>query len=195
MKRRSDESKARVLIVDDERLLTDLLVSQLEETCAPTVAASWGEALRLIPSEPWAGMMIDVCLPGRKGTELLPIVRRLHPQIPVLLMTGGDAGVWRAAHEHNAAFVPKPLPSGTIEDFCALVYAPNADARFTRALRAAGMSEAEIPVIVALATGASAETVAAQLGLAPSTVKNHATNARGRVNARSILELVHRLRA
>jgi len=145
-----DQSAARVLLVDDEPLFVLSLAELLTEKCAPTVAATWGEAEALIRRVPWAGTMIDVCLRGRDGTELLPLVRRHHPQIPIVLMTGGDTSVCRAAYDHDAAFVPKPLPWGYADRFCTLVHGPTPDQKFATKLRKPGVSHAAIPVIVEL---------------------------------------------
>lgn len=185
-----DPPAPRVLLVDDEPLFALSLTELLKERCATTVATTLGEAEALIPQVAWAGMMIDVSLRGRDGTQLLPLARRHHPQIPIVLMTGGDRSVCGAAYDHDAAFAPKPLPWGYTDRFCTLVHAQTSDQKLAIKLSQLSLTQAEVAVIVELAKGKSAKAVAAQLHVAAATVRNHAASARARLGVSNMLQLL-----
>jgi two-component system, OmpR family, response regulator MprA len=78
---------ARVLVVDDERALRELLEYALEQAGFSVRSAAEGSAA--IPLlEAWQpdAIVLDVMLPGRDGLELLPEIRRL-TTAPVVMLT------------------------------------------------------------------------------------------------------------
>ncbi len=82
-------SRARILVVDDERDLVDAYVRLLERaghSCTPAFDAD--EAIQLIDSQRPDLVLTDLSLPTTSG---LAIVRHLHatsPNTPVIVMTG-----------------------------------------------------------------------------------------------------------
>jgi CheY-like chemotaxis protein len=87
------DSKAtgRILIVDDDPFVLDMIVSTLESMGYDTIASrSGGEALDVVRSHEKIDLLFtDVVMPGGlNGTELAHEARRLRPGLPVLLTTG-----------------------------------------------------------------------------------------------------------
>lgn len=86
------KDKHRILIVDDEAAQRDLL----EGFVAPlgfevTTAASAEQALAQIAEATVDMVLLDVRLPGMSGLDALPEIRKLAPNLPVLLITAyGD---------------------------------------------------------------------------------------------------------
>ncbi|HEV2610408.1 MAG TPA: ATP-binding protein, partial [Noviherbaspirillum sp.] len=81
----------KVLVVDDEADLRDVLVEMLREWgYAPLEAADGAEALRLMTSTADIDLLVtDVGLPGgMSGRQLADAARMLHPDLQVLLITG-----------------------------------------------------------------------------------------------------------
>lgn len=79
------------LIVDDHELVRRALVQMLSLLFPNDVigeAASAKEAVRMLEAQPWDLMILDVGLPDRNGLDVLDDVRRIQPQLPVLLLTG-----------------------------------------------------------------------------------------------------------
>lgn len=78
-----------ILVVDDEREFLELMMNRLQKRGFSVVVASGGEqALELVEKEDFEAMVLDVKMPGLDGMEVLRRVRRLRPQLPVLLLTG-----------------------------------------------------------------------------------------------------------
>ena len=78
---------ASVLVVDDEPIVREVVVSYLRREGYRTLEADDGDAARaLIESEPLALVILDVMLPGTDGFELCRWVRS-HSNLPVILLT------------------------------------------------------------------------------------------------------------
>ena len=81
--------KMRVLIVDDEEDLVDVLVERLRlrEIRARGVHCGMA-ALRTIRNNQYDVVVVDVKMPEIGGIELLKLIRQLPDPPPVVLMTG-----------------------------------------------------------------------------------------------------------
>ena len=78
---------ASVLVVDDEPIVREVVVSYLRREGYRTLEADDGDAARaLIESEPLALVILDVMRPGTDGFELCRWVRS-HSNLPVILLT------------------------------------------------------------------------------------------------------------
>jgi len=82
---------ARLLIVEDEAALRDLLRRYLERAGYRTEAfAGPEEALRRFAAEPsgFSLVVTDLALPGLDGEALLDRMRALQPDLPALILSG-----------------------------------------------------------------------------------------------------------
>lgn len=81
----------RLLLVDDEAALTDLLKKYLER-CGHAVEACTDPhaALQLMAAEPgaFALLITDLTLPAMSGEELTERMRALNPRLPVIIASG-----------------------------------------------------------------------------------------------------------
>jgi len=83
--------KLKVLLVDDEIEFIATISERLSSRGIQARTATSGEeALVVIEAEPPDVIVLDVMLPGTRGTELLKLIKQEHPAIPVILLTGGD---------------------------------------------------------------------------------------------------------
>jgi CheY-like chemotaxis protein len=86
---------ARVLLVDDEEMLREVLAEQLaEEGYSVLVAANGAEAIALLEAgEVVDALVTDLSMPGMNGLALIRSARHLRPRLPAVLLTGyaGDA--------------------------------------------------------------------------------------------------------
>jgi len=81
----------RVLIVEDERKLAQVLSSALEAEHYEVVAASTGdEGFRRANEELFDLVVLDLMLPGRSGLEILQALRQRRIETPVLILTARD---------------------------------------------------------------------------------------------------------
>jgi two-component system response regulator PilR (NtrC family) len=80
--------KTRILIVDDERSMREMLSILLEREGYETVEAKNGqEATQLFESSLFDLVISDIQMPGINGIELLARIKKLAPDVPVLMIT------------------------------------------------------------------------------------------------------------
>jgi CheY-like chemotaxis protein len=108
-----------ILIVDDEPDVADLFRQRFRrETRAGTYvlhfAASGEEALDRLTGEITPQLIVilsDINMPGMDGLELLRIIKKRRPELPVMMVTayGDDERRRRAAAYGAMEFVTKPV--------------------------------------------------------------------------------------
>jgi len=100
----SNSSQTRILIVDDEEYVRDLLRDiLLEEGCEAVVAGGGHQALSLFDSGKFDAVFTDVGMPDMNGWELSRAIRQRDSKIPVAVVTGWGEAV--GSHERLAAKV------------------------------------------------------------------------------------------
>ena len=100
---------ATVLVVDDESMVRTLVRRMLEPGMCSVVEAEDGEsALRLIePGQPAIDVVLtDLVMPGIDGSDLIAVLARHRPDLPVVCMSG-FASV--PTSHLTVPFIPKPF--------------------------------------------------------------------------------------
>ncbi len=78
----------KILIVEDEKRVADLLKIGLEESgYSATVAYDGAMGLRLFRADSFQLIISDVILPQLNGFELVKEIRRTDPNVPILILT------------------------------------------------------------------------------------------------------------
>ena len=81
----------RVLVVEDERKLAQILASALQGEHYDVVVAPTGEdGFFRANAETFDLVLLDLMLPGRNGLEILRTLRQRHIETPVLILTARD---------------------------------------------------------------------------------------------------------
>lgn len=81
----------RVLVVEDERKLAQILASALQGEHYDVVVAPNGEdGFFRANAETFDLVLLDLMLPGRNGLEILRTLRQRHIETPVLILTARD---------------------------------------------------------------------------------------------------------
>ena len=111
----ADRRNARVLVVDDERLVREIAAYMLQLGGYDVVTAAHGaEALEQGASAEREGRpigiaILDVTVPGTMGgAETFGLMRDRHPLIDVVLSSGYGPEDWLQAEHPPAAVLPKP---------------------------------------------------------------------------------------
>jgi DNA-binding response OmpR family regulator len=82
---------ARILIIDDEASLRDILGRLLEREGHEVFTAGDGvDGLRLWREHGAAAVILDIHMPRSDGIETLVQLRGLAPDLPVIVISGGD---------------------------------------------------------------------------------------------------------
>lgn len=85
-------SSLRVLLVDDEAAMRRALRTPLNQLGFQTVEVSRGEeALRLVRTESFDVVLLDIQMPGIGGMKTLARLRALAPRLPILMLTVLDS--------------------------------------------------------------------------------------------------------
>lgn len=83
------QGRRRIMVVDDEEVIRDVLMETLGlERFSPVGAGSAEEALLLLEKDPCHLVISDIMLPGRTGMDLLAEIKVKTPDLPVILITG-----------------------------------------------------------------------------------------------------------
>ena len=108
---RRDDINLRVLIVDDEPLILDMMSRFLTRKVLVKTLASAEEALDEIVYQHYDLCFLDITLPGMTGLDALKIIKELSPTTKVTIMTGGllDEAMTRQIDEDAYAFIEKPF--------------------------------------------------------------------------------------
>lgn len=89
---RPDGTPVRVLVVDDEQMLTDLLSMALRmEGWDVRTAASGFEALDAVKEYSPDALVLDIMMPDLDGMSVLQRLRQQQNMVPVLFLTAKDA--------------------------------------------------------------------------------------------------------
>ena len=105
-------NKERILLVDDEEALRQVLTLSLEDIGYDVVAAESGEdALAVIEQADPAIVLTDIKMPGIDGVELLRRLKGLYPDVEVIMISGhGDMDLAIQSLQHGATdFLTKPI--------------------------------------------------------------------------------------
>lgn len=104
----------KILVIDDDKIVRDILRAQFEGRAYRVIEAEDGAAAAdLARSEAPNLIVLDMSLPGMTGFELLPVLKS-HPatrDIPVIALTSHDTPAARdEAHDAGCdRYVTKPI--------------------------------------------------------------------------------------
>ncbi|MBM4037188.1 MAG: sigma-54-dependent Fis family transcriptional regulator [Planctomycetes bacterium] len=106
------EGRKRVLVVDDEPAIRDMLRGFFEAKGYEALTAAGGdEAVKLIGQQRPHAVLLDLCMPGLSGLDTLARIKELDRRLPVVVVTGhGTVDAAVAAMRLGAEdFVAKPV--------------------------------------------------------------------------------------
>jgi putative nucleotidyltransferase with HDIG domain len=85
---RGESSASRILIVDDEREITEILSDLLSGELECETAGSADEALARLRQGEFRLVISDITMPGMSGLEMVPHVKRISPDTVVIMISG-----------------------------------------------------------------------------------------------------------
>lgn len=105
-------TRRRILLVEDEQDIAELVALHLDDLCDEVVVASDGhEGMRLAKSGDWSLIVLDLRLPGPDGLQICRTVRRERPYQPILMLTSKSAELDRVLGLETGAddYLTKPF--------------------------------------------------------------------------------------
>ncbi|WP_027185753.1 response regulator [Desulfovibrio inopinatus] len=101
-----------VLVVDDEAYFLELFSNRFRRRGINVLTASSGQqALEVLDAERVNVVILDVLMPGMDGIETLKKIKKLHPHLEVIMLTGhGSVDMGLKGMRHGAYdYVMKPF--------------------------------------------------------------------------------------
>jgi NarL family two-component system response regulator LiaR len=208
-----DPNPIRVLVVDDHFVVRTGVRALLHGAADITVAGeaengleAVAEARRLEPQV----ILMDLMLPLLDGVEAIRAILAAQPDTGIIVLTGSDADALVLAAVEAGALGYLAKSAGR-EDFLAAIRRvalgePWLPHPLTRKLLAhlkpapggspEALTERETAVLRLLARGSTNQQIAAELNVAPVTVRTHVSHILGKLGARNRVEAVlHALRS
>ena len=105
-------SKRRILLVEDEHDIAELVSLHLRDLCDEVVVANDGhEGMRLATTETWSLVILDLRLPGPGGLEICRALRRDRAYQPVMMLTSRSSELDRVLGLETGAddYLTKPF--------------------------------------------------------------------------------------
>jgi DNA-binding NarL/FixJ family response regulator len=197
----------KLLLVDDQRMFTELLTQQLDEYCdieVTGVAHTATEALAVARDDPPDVAVLDYRLPDGDGAALAAELRRVHPGLRMVMLSGyqDEATLRHAVEAGCCGFISKDSAVDELVDSVRAAHAGNAPispsllARLLPSLcqdsehGRGSLTPRELEVVQLLADGASNQAIAEQLFISRHTVRNHVQRIITKLGVHSKLEAV-----
>jgi DNA-binding NtrC family response regulator len=119
MSKETEPYRSTVLVVDDEGMIANTLVTILKQSGFSAYAAYDGEsAIEAALVNPPALLISDVILPGMNGIELAINMTKIFPECKVILSSGQTITSKllsaAASSGHNFVFLQKPVPPAVL---------------------------------------------------------------------------------
>ena len=108
----AEKGRTRVLVVDDEASIRDLLTRTLAlAEYEVDTAVDGSTALELLRASDYDLLIADLKMPGLDGLTLIRQVRRVRPNLPVIIITGfsSESSAIEAVNLGVASYLLKPF--------------------------------------------------------------------------------------
>ena len=200
MTKGQSEAESLVFVVDDDSSLREALKSLLRSVGlrVETFGSAADFLTHKFQDDAAACLVLDVRLPGVSGLDFQGELAKAKIRIPIIFITGhGDIPMSVRAMKAGAVeFLTKPLRDQELLD--AIQVALNLDHTRRENETAASLlrthyetlTSREREVMALVATGLMNKQIAAELNISEVTVKVHRGHVMGKMEARSLAELV-----
>lgn len=197
----SKVSKIRVLIADDHAVVRDGLVAMIGKWTDMTVVAEAQNGREAV--EQWKRhrpdvSLLDLRMPELDGIGAIYQIREQDATARVIVLTtfDGDEDIYRAISAGAKAYILKDAPREDILNCIRKVHRgetfvpPSVAAKLVERVSGPELSEREMVVLRALATGQSNKEIGRRLFISETTVKSHLKSIFTKLNVLSRTEAV-----
>jgi DNA-binding NarL/FixJ family response regulator len=202
-------SPRRVLIVDDHPILRHGVAQTLGAEPDLRVGAEAngsGEALVALRTEPMDLAIVDVCLVGTNGIELIKQIRGEHPHLPILVLSMHDEALYalRALRAGAAGYImkreaPERLIEAVRKVLSGQIYVSTAVSQQLAQAPLAPPSDGpridlltdrELEVLHLVGEAQNTRQIARHLNLSVKTIESHRLNIKDKLVLRSPHDLI-----
>ena len=120
--------KKRILVVEDDEEMRSLLKDFFTEEGFETDSVSNGsEAFRILVRELFDLVITDIRMPGLTGLDILPGIRKLQPEVPIIVITafGSEEIRDRAMARGATSYLEKPIHFNTLRSLVSEMVYPS----------------------------------------------------------------------
>ncbi|GAB3620019.1 response regulator transcription factor [Glutamicibacter endophyticus] len=191
----------RIIIADDQHLVRGALVALLNLEADLQVVAECSdgdEVLAALAEHPADVALLDVQMPRQDGLQTAAQLRAAHPEVKIIIVTTFDRpGYFRQAFDLGAqGFLVKDAPPAELVEAIRRVHRGGKVIDPQLAMLSVQtaqnpLTEREREVLSLAAAGGPVARIAGQLHLSAGTVRNHLSNAIGKLGAANRIEAAH----
>lgn len=188
------------LVVEDHPLIGTTIQRALSRHGLAELVETRALALARIADNTFDGVVADVGLPDGSGFDVVRELKRVSPNVPVLILSGEvDHGRLREADAHDAAYLLKPPAVSDLDRFATRVKEATAiaservDGIVDRWTERHTLSRAETAILRIAAHGTRRSQLAEKRGVEPSTVKKQVQFLLAKTGDESLQACVSRL--
>lgn len=197
----------RVLIADDHPLLRNGLkqiILQEPDFGEPGEAGNCDQVLERLAESSWDVLILDITMPGRGGLEILREIRRLRPEMPVLVLSmhpeeqfavraiksGASGYLTKTDAVEEVVRAIRKIMSGKkyVSAGLAEMLANALDSDIERAPHEL-LSDREFQVLRKIASGKTVSQIAAEVSLSVKTVSTYRARVLEKMNLHNNAEL------
>jgi DNA-binding NarL/FixJ family response regulator len=183
-----------VLIVDDHpvvRLGLRTMLESEENIVVTGVTGSAKEALLEVARLQPDVVLMDLRMPEMEGADAIAELRRIHPDIRILVLTNyeEDEYIFRALQAGAMGYLLKSTPQEEIVQAVEMVHQnkrcipPNIAKRLFETIGREELSQRELEVLKLVASGLTNKEIAQRLFISDKTARNHVASCLIKLNA------------
>lgn len=199
----------QVCIVDDHTMMREGIKKILSDIPSFQVVDETGTALELLdklPDSTWDILILDMSLPDRNGIEVLKILKKEKPKLPVLILTMHDEDQYgfRAFKAGACGYITKDSPPENLllavekvakgekyispslaEKLVSMIGTKDSHLGYE------SLSDREFEVLALIGTGLSISEIAAQLSLSVKTISTYRTRLLTKLGFSNNSDIIH----
>lgn len=198
----------RVLVADDHAIIRDGLrqiFADAGDLVLAGEAVDGNEVLTRVRQGDWDVLLLDISMPGRKGLELIKLIKAEKPKLPILVFSMHEEAQYatRALRAGAAGYLTKDSGSGLLISVIRKIAAGGIHLSQEMAEKMARdlipdsdhpphtlLSDREYQIFQMLVAGQSNSDIADELSLSVKTVSTHKTRLMQKLNLTNQTELI-----
>lgn len=201
--------KLKILVADDHCVVRNGVIKALQVSFPHAEfaeAANAVEIARLFHDVKWDLVILDICMPGRNGLEVLKEIKVNHPEIPVIIfsMYPEDQFAVRSIKAGASAYITKDVSSFELSEAIKRILrdgtylTPKIAGLIINGLRNDNdvpshktLSDREFEVFLLIASGMNVSSIAIELSLSVKTISVYRSNILKKMNLKNNSEITH----